>query len=63
MCKLAWLFSAETISILTVDLTVLALTLTAKENVMSVFHAAAAAALFPLALLLVWALEKILCLD
>jgi hypothetical protein len=61
--SLAWAFSAEVLTILAVEIAVVALTLTNANNVLPIWKAAVAGLLFPLSLVLVYVLENVFGLD
>jgi Ca2+/Na+ antiporter len=61
--KLAWEFSAEVLTILTVEIVVFAVTYTSKNSVLPLWKAAIPLMCFPLSLVMVWVLENKLGLD
>jgi Ca2+/Na+ antiporter len=61
--KLAWEFSAEVLTILTVEIVVFAVTYSSKNSVLPLWKAAIPLLCFPLSLVMVWVLENELGLD
>jgi len=61
--SLAWVFSAEVLTILAVEIAVVVLTLTNSNNVLPIWKASIAGLLFPLSLVLVYVLENVFGLD
>ena len=61
--KLAWEFSAEVLTILTVEIVVFVVTYTSKNSILPLWKAAIPLLCFPLSLVMVWVLENVVGLN
>ena len=61
--KLAWEFSAEVLTILTVEIVVFVVTYTSKNSILPLWKAAIPLLCFPLSLVMVWVLENVVGLK